>query len=184
VSDVYHDVSDEQQGKGPDMTSVTTCLWFNGNAEEAVDFYVSLVPDSKITAVSRYGPGMPYPEGMVMTVAFELAGSPFTALNAGPEYSFTEAISLQLSATDQDEVDHYWERLSDGGQPGPCGWIKDRFGLSWQVVPDAVPELLSDPDPARAHAAGQALMTMSKIDVAALYRAAESASGQPGTIES
>lgn len=160
------------------MTTVTPCLWFDGNAEEAVEFYVSLVPGSKITAVSRYGPGMPYPEGMVMTISFELAGSAYSALNAGPEFHFTEAISLQLSAADQEEVDRYWARLSEGGgEPGPCGWVKDRYGLSWQVVSDALPALLSDPDPLRAHAAGQALMKMSKIDISALHEAADAASG-------
>lgn len=157
------------------MTTVTPCLWFDGNAEEAVDFYVSLVPGSKVTAISRYGPGMPFPEGEVMTVAFELAGSPYTALNGGPEYQFTPAISLQLSAADQDEVDRYWALLSEGGEPGPCGWVTDRFGFSWQVIPEALPALMSDPDPARAHAAAQALMKMSKIDIAALRRAADSA---------
>lgn len=164
------------------MSTVTPCLWFDGNAEEAVRFYVSLVPGSKITATSHYGPGMPYPEGMVMTIAFELAGAPYTALNAGPEYKFTEAISLQLSAADQDEVDRYWAQLSEnGGEPGPCGWIKDRFGLSWQVVPDAVPKLLSDSDPSRAHAAAQALMAMSKIEIAELEQAADRASSVAGT---
>lgn len=163
------------------MTTVTPCLWFDGNAEEAVEFYTSLVPGSKVTAVSHYGPGMPYPEGMVMTISFELAGSPYTALNAGPEFPFTEAISLQLSAADQGEVDRYWARLAEGGgQPGPCGWIKDRFGLSWQVVPEALPELMSDPDPARARAAGQALMAMSKIDIVALRKAADRASAPAG----
>ena len=110
-----------------------------------------------------------------MTVAFELAGAPFTALDGGPQFPFTEAISLQISAADQDEVDRYWGLLSDGGEPGPCGWVKDRFGLSWQVVPDALPALMTDRDPAPAHAAGQALTTMTKIDIAALQRAADAA---------
>src|SRR4051794_25937173 len=158
------------------MTTVTPCLWFDGNAEEAVQFYVSLVPDSRITAITHYGRDMPQPEGTVMTITFELATSGYTALNGGPEFPFTEAISLQLSAADQAEVDEYWARLSEGGQPGPCGWVKDRFGLSWQVIPDALQALLSDPDPARAHAATQALMTMSKIDLAVLQQAADSAS--------
>lgn len=156
------------------MSTITTCLWFDGAAEEAANFYVGVIPDSRITGVSHYGPGMPYPEGTVMTVAFELDGSPYIALNGGPEYHFTEAISLQISASDQDEVDRYWEQLTaDGGQPGPCGWLKDRFGLSWQVVPEALPRLLGDPDPARAQAAAQAMMTMSKLDIAALERAAD-----------
>jgi predicted 3-demethylubiquinone-9 3-methyltransferase (glyoxalase superfamily) len=160
------------------MSTITPCLWFDGNAEEAVAFYTSVVPDSRITAISHYGPGMPYPAGSVMTVAFELAGAPYTALNGGPEFPFTEAISLQISAADQDEVDRYWAQLSEGGQPGPCGWLKDRFGLSWQVVPDALPALMSDTDPARANAAAQALMTMSKIDIAALQQAAEAAAAR------
>lgn len=157
------------------MTTVTPCLWFDGNAEEAVEFYVSLVPGSKVTAISRYGPDMPLPEGTVMTISFELAGSAYTALNGGPEYRFTPAISLQLPAADQDEVDRYWSLLSEGGEPGPCGWLTDRYGLSWQVIPEALPALMSDPDPARARAAQQALMTMSKIDINALRQAADSA---------
>lgn len=157
------------------MTTVTPCLWFDGNAEEAAEFYVSLVPGSKVTEISRYGPDMPLPEGMVMTVAFELAGSPYVALNGGPEYKFTPAISLQLPAADQDEIDRYWELLSAGGEPGPCGWVTDRFGLSWQVIPDELAELMSDPDPVRARAAQQALMKMGKINVAELRRAADSA---------
>ena len=157
------------------MTTVTPCLWFDGDAEEAAEFYVSLVPGSKVTEISRYGPDMPLPEGTVMTVAFELAGSPYLALNGGPEYKFTPAISLQLPAANQDEIDQYWERLSDGGEPGPCGWITDRFGLSWQVIPDELAELMSDPDPARARAAQQALMKMGKIDVAELRQAADRA---------
>lgn len=160
------------------MSTITPCLWFDGNAEEAVAFYTSVVPNSRVTAVSHYGPGMPYPEGGVMTVAFELAGAPFTALNGGPQFPFTEAISLQISAADQDEVDRYWGLLSGGGEPGPCGWVKDRFGLSWQVVPDALPALMTDRDPAPAHAAGQALMTMTKIDIAALERAADAAAAR------
>lgn len=157
------------------MTTVTPCLWFDGDAEEAAEFYVSLVPHSRVTEISRYGPGAPMPEGMVMTVAFELAGSRYTALNGGPEYRLTPAISLQLSAADQDEVDRYWALLCEGGEPGPCGWLTDRFGLSWQVVPEALPALMADPDPVRARAARQALMKMSKIDLAALREAADRA---------
>jgi predicted 3-demethylubiquinone-9 3-methyltransferase (glyoxalase superfamily) len=161
------------------MTTVTPCLWFDGNAEEAAEFYVSLVPDSKVTEISRYGPGMPLPEGMVMTVEFELAGSPYTALNGGPEFRFTPAISLQLPAADQDEIDRYWALLSEGGEPSQCGWITDRFGLSWQVIPEALPALMTDPDPVRARAAQQALMKMSKIDLAELRQAADNASQTP-----
>jgi predicted 3-demethylubiquinone-9 3-methyltransferase (glyoxalase superfamily) len=157
-------------------TTITPCLWFDFNAEEAVELYVSVVPDSKITSVTHYGPGMPYPEGTAMTVEFELAGQRYVGLNGGPDFPFTEAISLQISAADQDEVDRLTEQLTaGGGQVGPCGWIKDRFGLSWQVVPEELPKLLGDSDERRSHAAAQALMGMTKIDIAALRAAADAA---------
>jgi predicted 3-demethylubiquinone-9 3-methyltransferase (glyoxalase superfamily) len=157
------------------MSEVTPFLWYDGNAEEAINYYVSVIPDSQITGITRYGPGMPYPEGSVMTVAFTLAGRPFTALNGGPQYPFTEAISLAVSAADQAEVDRLWDALTDGGQPGPCGWLKDRWGLSWQVVPDGLLELLGDPDPLRSAAAAQAMLSMSKLDIAAMRAAANDA---------
>jgi predicted 3-demethylubiquinone-9 3-methyltransferase (glyoxalase superfamily) len=158
------------------MTGITPCLWFDGNGLEAAEHYVSTLPNSRITSVSRYGPDQPGKEGSVMTVAFELDGRPFTALNGGPMYKFTEAISLQVSAADQEEVDRYTERLTaGGGEIGPCGWVKDRFGLSWQVVPDVLIELVSDPDPVRANAAVQAMLTMTKIDIQALRDAAAAA---------
>jgi predicted 3-demethylubiquinone-9 3-methyltransferase (glyoxalase superfamily) len=158
------------------MTTITPCLWFDGNGLEAAEHYVSVIPDSRITNVSHYGADQPGKEGAVMTVAFELAGRPFTALNGGPAYKFTEAISLQVSAADQDEVDRYTERLTaDGGEVGPCGWVKDRFGLSWQVVPDALIELIGDPDPVRANAAVQAMLGMMKIDIQAVRDAADAA---------
>jgi predicted 3-demethylubiquinone-9 3-methyltransferase (glyoxalase superfamily) len=158
------------------MTTITPCLWFDGNGLEAAEHYVSVIPDSRITNVSHYGPDQPGKEGAVMTVAFELAGRPFTALNGGPAYKFTEAISLQVSAADQSEVDRYTERLTaDGGEVGPCGWVKDRFGLSWQVVPDELIELIGDPDPLRANAAVQAMLGMTKIDIQALRDAADDA---------
>jgi predicted 3-demethylubiquinone-9 3-methyltransferase (glyoxalase superfamily) len=158
------------------MTSITPCLWFDGNGLEAAEYYVSVVPDSRITNVSYYGPDQPGKEGEVLTVAFELAGRPFTALNGGPAFKFTEAISLQVSAASQDEVDQYTERLAaDGGEVGPCGWVKDRFGLSWQVVPDALIELIGDPNPLRANAAVQAMLGMKKIDIQALRDAADAA---------
>ena len=158
------------------MTTITPCLWFDGNGMEAAEYYVSVIPNSRITDVSRYGPDQPGKEGAVLTVAFELAGRPFTALNGGPQYKFTEAVSLQVSAADQDEVDRYTERLTaDGGELGPCGWVKDRFGLSWQVVPDALVELMGDPNPLRANAAVQAMLGMMKIDIQALRDAADAA---------
>jgi predicted 3-demethylubiquinone-9 3-methyltransferase (glyoxalase superfamily) len=158
------------------MSTITPCLWFDGNGLEAAEYYVSVLPDSRITNVSYYGPDQPGKEGEVLTVAFELAGRPFTALNGGPAFKFTEAISLQVSAASQDEVDQYTERLTaDGGEVGPCGWVKDRFGLSWQVVPDVLPELLSDPNPLRANAAMQAMLGMMKIDIQAVRDAADAA---------
>jgi predicted 3-demethylubiquinone-9 3-methyltransferase (glyoxalase superfamily) len=159
------------------MTStITPCLWFDGNGLEAAEYYVSVLPGSRITDVSYYGSDQPGEKGAVLTVAFELAGRPFTALNGGPQYKFTEAISMQVSAASQGEVDNYTERLTaGGGEVGPCGWVKDRFGLSWQVVPDALIELLGDPDPVRANAAMQAMMGMMKIDIQALRDAADSA---------
>ena len=159
------------------MTTITPCLWFDGNGLEAAEYYVSVIPNSRITDVTHYGPEQPGAEGTVLTVAFELAGRPFTALNGGPQYKFTEAISLSVNAVDQAEVDRYTDMLTaDGGEVGPCGWVKDRFGLSWQIVPDVLPELLSDPDPVRANAAMQAMLGMMKIDVQALRDAADAAS--------
>lgn len=158
------------------MTTITPCLWFDGSGLEAAEYYVSVIPDSRITDVSHYGPDQPGKEGTVLTVAFELAGRPFTALNGGPAFTFTEAISLQVSAADQGEVDRYTELLTaDGGEVGPCGWVKDRFGLSWQVVPEALVELIGDPDPLRANAAMQAMLGMTKIDIQALRDAADAA---------
>jgi predicted 3-demethylubiquinone-9 3-methyltransferase (glyoxalase superfamily) len=158
------------------MTTITPCLWFDDNGLEAAEHYVSVIPDSRITNVSRYGQDQPGKEGTVMTVAFELAGQPYTALNGGPAYKFTEAVSLQVSAADQEEVDRYTEQLTaGGGEVGPCGWVKDRFGLSWQVVPSELIELIGDPNPVRANAAVQAMLGMTKIDIAALREAADTA---------
>jgi predicted 3-demethylubiquinone-9 3-methyltransferase (glyoxalase superfamily) len=158
------------------MTTITPCLWFDGNGLEAAEHYVSVIPDSRITDVSYYGPEQPGEKGKVMTVAFELAGRPFTALNGGPQYKFTEAVSLQVSAADQGQVDRYTERLTaDGGEVGPCGWVKDRFGLSWQVIPEELPKLISDPNPLRANAAMQAMLGMTKIDIQGLRDAADAA---------
>jgi predicted 3-demethylubiquinone-9 3-methyltransferase (glyoxalase superfamily) len=158
------------------MTTITPCLWFDGNGLEAAEYYVSVIPDSKITDVSYYGPDQPGKEGTVLTVVFELAGRPFTALNGGPYFKFTEAVSFQVSAASQDEVDRYTDLLTaDGGEVGPCGWVKDRFGLSWQVVPDELPVLISDPNPLRANAAMQAMLGMKKIDIRAVRDAADAA---------
>lgn len=155
------------------MPEITPFLWFDTEAEEAAEHYVSIFPNSKINSVSRYGDAGPGQKGRVMTISFELDGKPFTALNGGPMFQFTEAVSLFIHCKDQDEVDHYWDRLSQGGQPGRCGWLKDRFGLSWQVVPDALPRLLGDSDRGRSSRAMQAMMQMNKIDIAGLQRAAD-----------
>jgi predicted 3-demethylubiquinone-9 3-methyltransferase (glyoxalase superfamily) len=164
------------------MTSITPCLWFDGNGLEAAELYISIIPDSRITTISYYGPDQPGKEGTVMTVAFELAGRPYTALNGGPAYTFTEAVSLQLSAASQEEVDTYTERLTaGGGEVGPCGWVKDRFGLSWQVVPDELIALVTDRNPLRANAAMQAMLGMTKIDIQALRDAADAAAGPRDT---
>lgn len=147
---------------------ITPFLWFNDNAEEAATFYVSVFPNSKLTDVARMGEG-----GPALTVVFTLDGEDFVGLNGGPVHAFTEAVSFVIDCETQAEVDRYWETLTaDGGQPGDCGWLKDRFGLSWQVVPRRLPELLTDPDPARAQRAMQAMMQMHKIDIAALEAAA------------
>ena len=157
------------------MLKITPFLWFDGHAEEAARLYVSLFKNSRIGAISRYGPGAPAPEGAVMTVAFELDGLPVTALNGGPVFKFTEAMSFSVSCEDQGEVDRLWTALTDGGQESQCGWLKDRFGFSWQIVPEALPRLLGDPDRARAGRAMQAMLKMRKIDIAELERAAAGA---------
>jgi predicted 3-demethylubiquinone-9 3-methyltransferase (glyoxalase superfamily) len=155
------------------MPKQTPCLWFDGQAEEAAAHYTAIFPNSEILGVTRYGPDAPGQEGAVMTVEFSLDGQQYIGLNGGPQFTFTEAISFQIHCADQDEVDHYWTTLSDGGEEGPCGWLKDRFGVSWQVVPDRLLELVSDPDPGRAQRAMQAMMGMRKIVVAELERAAD-----------
>ena len=152
---------------------ITPNLWFDTEAEEAAAFYTSVFENSRIVNVARYPEGAPRPAGMVMTVEFELEGQRFLAINGGPEFKFDEAISLQISCETQDEVDTYWERLSEGGEEGPCGWLKDRYGLSWQVTPTGMDELFSDPDPERAKRATQAMLGMDKLDIAALRRAAD-----------
>lgn len=156
------------------MRSITTCLWFDTEGEEAAKLYTSLFPDSRITGTSRYTEAGPRPAGTVMTVTFELAGMPFLALNGGPEFTFTEATSFQVICDSQEEVDHYWNALSTGGEEGPCGWLKDRFGVSWQVVPAVLPELLSSRDADAAQRVTKAMFGMRKLDIAALEAAAAS----------
>jgi predicted 3-demethylubiquinone-9 3-methyltransferase (glyoxalase superfamily) len=161
-------------GKDEDMPSITPCLWFDTQAEDAATFYVSVFKNSRIVATSRYGEAGPREAGLVLTVQFELDGQPFTALNGGPEFSFDEAISFQVDCADQADVDYYWDALTaDGGQEGPCGWVKDRFGVSWQVVPGEMERLLADPDQARAQRAMAAMLRMTKIDIEEIRRAAD-----------
>jgi len=153
------------------MQKISPFLWFNGNAEEAVNFYVSVFKGSVI-GVMRYGEAGPGPKGSVMTMTFQLHGQEFIALNGGPEFTFSEAISLSIDCADQAEVDRYWEALlADGGQPSVCGWLKDRFGLSWQVVPRQMTEMFNSPDRAGASRAMEAMLKMVKIDVAEIERA-------------
>jgi len=153
--------------------TITPCLWFDTEGEDAAKLYTSVFPNSKIGKVTRYGSAGPRDEGTVMTVDFELDGQPFVALNGGPDFKFTEALSFQVSCKDQEEVDRYWTTLSEGGEEGPCGWLKDRFGLSWQIVPDALPRLLSDPDKDKAQRVMAAMLEMRKIEIAELEAAAQ-----------
>ena len=157
------------------MPRITPNLWFDSEAEEAAEFYVSVFPRSQITGISYYGDAGPGPTGTVLTVAFVLDGQPFTALNGGPAFNFSEAISFVVDCADQDEVDHYWARLSVGGEESQCGWLKDRFGVSWQVVPAGMGEVMGDPDPERAQRAMKAMLGMKKLDLAALRAAADGA---------
>lgn len=153
------------------IAKITPCLWFNFNAEEAVNHYMDIFPRSRIMDVSHYGDAMPDLKGKVMVMRFEIEGRQFQALNVGPQFPFTEAISLSVDCADQAEVDVLWSHLSEGGSEGQCGWLKDKFGLSWQIVPRALVTMLRDPDAARATRVMQAMMTMSKIDVARLQQA-------------
>ena len=154
------------------MSQLITCLWFDGQAEEAAAHYAAIFPCSSVGTTTRYGPGMPGPEGEVMTVAFTLDGAEFVGLNGGPQFTFSEAISFQILCDDQAAVDHCWERLGDGGEEGPCGWLKDRFGVSWQVVPRVLIETVQGPDRDAAQRTMQAMLEMGRLDVAALERAA------------
>jgi predicted 3-demethylubiquinone-9 3-methyltransferase (glyoxalase superfamily) len=155
----------------PIKQRITPFLWFDGQAEEAANFYVSIFPNSKVSSTSRYGEAGPGPKGSVMTIAFDLDGLSFTALNGGPMFKFTEAISLVVHCETQAEVDHYWDKLSAGGQQVQCGWLKDKYGLSWQIVPNALIELVQDKDPAKSQRVMAAMMQMKKIDIAGLKAA-------------
>jgi predicted 3-demethylubiquinone-9 3-methyltransferase (glyoxalase superfamily) len=157
------------------MQKITPFLWYDDQAEEAANLYTSVFDNSKILNVSRYGEAGPGAPGSVMTVEFELEGQRFVGLNGGPAHKFTEAVSFAVTCETQEEVDELWSKLSDGGEEGPCGWLKDRFGLSWQIVPTALPRLLTDPDREKAGRVMQAMMQMGKIEIAELERAAEGA---------
>ena len=150
---------------------ITPFLWFDSNAEEAANFYVSVFPNSEITEVSRYGEAGPRAAGSVMVVSFRLDGQEFLALNGGPVFTFTEAVSFSIACANQKEVDYYWDTLSDGGEPGPCGWLKDKFGVSWQVNPTVLTKMLQDKDRERADRVMQAILQMGKIDIAKLEEA-------------
>jgi predicted 3-demethylubiquinone-9 3-methyltransferase (glyoxalase superfamily) len=157
--------------KEANMAKIHPFLWFDKEAEEAANFYVSIFPNSKVLSVMRYGPVGPGPEGSVMTCDFELDGQRVTALNGGPQFKFSEAVSLVVDCADQKEVDYYWDKLLEGGQPSQCGWLKDRFGFSWQVTPRQIFETVGGPDPAGRKRAMEAMMKMGKLDVAELERA-------------
>jgi len=155
------------------MQKITPFLWFDNKAEEAMHFYVSIFKNSKVGSVTRYGDEGPGPKGTVMTATFELEGQEFVGLNGGPQFKFMEAISFLVNCEAQEEVDEFWEKLSEGGEEGRCGWLKDKFGLSWQIVPTALGEMLQDKDAARSQRVMHALLQMDKIDIAALKRAYE-----------
>jgi predicted 3-demethylubiquinone-9 3-methyltransferase (glyoxalase superfamily) len=157
--------------------TITPNLWFDTQAEEAAAFYVSVFPNSRILAVTHYTEAGPREAGLVMAVQFELNGQRVVGINGGPNFTFDEAISFEIDCESQEEIDYFWERLTDGGEEGPCGWLKDRFGLSWQVVPAGMAELFADPDPERARRAMEAMLKMRKLDVAALQAAADGTSG-------
>jgi predicted 3-demethylubiquinone-9 3-methyltransferase (glyoxalase superfamily) len=176
VSDTANDTVDANREYKEEFDvgkKITPCLWFDGNAEDAANFYVATFPDSEILGVQRWGEGGHAPAGTVLTVSIRLGNLEFTALNGGPEFKFTEAVSFQIDCESQDEVDHYWNSLTaDGGEESYCGWLKDRFGLSWQVIPRRLMELLQNPDADKANRAMQAMLQMRKIDVAKLEEAA------------
>ena len=153
------------------MPMINPFLWFDGQAEEAANFYVSIFPRSKIGTISRYGEGGPGPKGTVMTVQFELNGMEFIGLNGGPQFKFNEAVSFSVNCKTQEEIDTYWNKLGQGGEPGPCGWLKDKYGLSWQINAVVLGEMLNDPDPKKAKRVMEAMLKMSKFDIATLKKA-------------
>jgi predicted 3-demethylubiquinone-9 3-methyltransferase (glyoxalase superfamily) len=157
------------------MQKIVTCIGFNNQAEEAVNFYTSVVKNSRILSATRFGDSGPGPKGGLVAASFLLDGQEFLALNGGPSFTHTVGMSIVIKCETQTEIDELWSRLSDGGQPGQCGWLTDRFGVSWQVVPRALPQLLGDPNPKKATAAMQAMLQMRKLDMAALQRAADAA---------
>jgi len=157
------------------MPRITPNLWMDTEGLEAAEFYCAIFPNSKINSVSRYGDTGPREAGSVLTVEFELDGQPFTIINGGPEFQFDEAVSFLIACKDQDEVDYYWDKLTDGGEESQCGWLKDRFGLSWQVVPEEFEKIMTDSDPARVNRAMQAMFGMKKLDLAGLRAAADGA---------
>ncbi len=155
------------------MQKITPFLWFNDQAEEAMKFYVAIFRNSRIGSVSRYGDAGPGPKGTVMVATFELDGQPFMALNGGPQFTFTPAISFMVNCETQEEVDHYWDKLSEGGATQQCGWLQDKYGLSWQIVPTILGQLMQDKDPAKSQRVMQAMLQMKKLDIAGLQRAYE-----------
>ena len=162
------------------MPAITPNLWFDTQGEDAANFYVSIFPNSSIDNVSYYGEAGPREPGMVLTVDFTLDGTPFTAINGGPDFSFDEAVSFLIPCKDQDEIDRYWKRLlADGGQESQCGWLKDKYGLSWQVVPTVLDEMIADPDKEKAERAMKAMLGMVKLDIAELQRAFDGADAKP-----
>ena len=157
------------------MQKLTPCLWFDTEGEDAAKFYTSIFPNSRIVETAYYGSAGPRAEGTVMTVEFELDGQRFIALNGGPDFTFNEAISFQVNCENQEDVDAYWSKLSEGGEEGPCGWLKDKFGVSWQIVPTVLPQLLTDPDREKAQRVMAAMLKMRKIEIPELERAAAKA---------
>ena len=157
------------------MQKIRPCLWFDTDGEDAAQFYTSIFPNSRIVEVARYGSAGPRPEGTVMTVTFELDGLQFIALNGGPNFTFNEAISFEVDCETQEEVDGFWDALTDGGEEGPCGWLKDRYGVSWQIVPKILSELIGDPDREKSQRVMAAMLKMGKIEIAELERAAAAA---------
>jgi predicted 3-demethylubiquinone-9 3-methyltransferase (glyoxalase superfamily) len=167
-------ISEHKRKRRPQpVQKIVPSLWFDTQAEEAAKFYCSIFADSRIVKVTRYGSAGPRPEGLVMTVDFQLQSQDFNAINGGPDFKFTEATSLLVNCRDQQEVDQLWEKLGEDGEPGPCGWLKDKFGLSWQIVPAVLEKLLGDPDPVKSQRVMAAMLQMGKIDVAELRRAYE-----------